>query len=153
MFLNPTQNPSVKQGSPSKVRSLMQVGTMVRRMARVKQVQLRHVPKQSPKSRIKIWGWWGLVKQRNPNRDCQSWLPVGITGEQFFFKLFLMWTIFLKSLLNLLHYCFCSMLFWFFVHEACGIPAPWPGIKPTTPALEGEVLTTGPPGKSLTGEL
>ena len=32
--------------------------------------------------------------------------------------------------------------------EACGILAPWPGIKLTLPALEGEVLTTGPPGKS-----
>ena len=25
---------------------------------------------------------------------------------------------------------------------------PWPGIKPAPPVLEGEVLTTGPPGKS-----
>ena len=54
---------------------------------------------------------------------------------------------FLKSLLNLLQYCFCLM-FWFFGHEACGILAPWPGIEPTPPALEGEVLTTGPPGES-----
>ena len=30
----------------------------------------------------------------------------------------------------------------------CGILVPWPGIKPTSPALEGEVLTIGPPGKS-----
>ena len=29
------------------------------------------------------------------------------------------------------------------------ILAPQPGIEPTLPALEGEVLTTGPPGKSL----
>ena len=29
-----------------------------------------------------------------------------------------------------------------------GILAPGPGIKPAPPALEGEVLTTGPPGKS-----
>ena len=28
-------------------------------------------------------------------------------------------------------------------HEACGILAPQPGIEPTPPALEGEVLTTG----------
>ena len=63
-------------------------------------------------------------------------------------KYFLMWTIFLKSLLNLLQYCFCIM-FWFFGHEACGILAPQPGIEPTLPALEVEVLTTGPPGKSL----
>ena len=39
-------------------------------------------------------------------------------------------------------------MFWFFGHEACGILAPQPGIEPAPPALEGEVLTTGPPGKS-----
>ena len=32
---------------------------------------------------------------------------------------------------------------------ACGILVPLPGIKPTSPALEGIFLTTGPPGKSL----
>ena len=53
----------------------------------------------------------------------------------------------LKSLLNLLQYSFCFM-FWFFGCEACGILAPWPGIEPALPVLEGEVLTTGPPGKS-----
>ena len=31
-------------------------------------------------------------------------------------------------------------MFCYFGHEACGILAPWPGIKPATPALEGEVL-------------
>ena len=30
-------------------------------------------------------------------------------------------------------------MFWFFGCEACGILAPWPGIEPTPPALEGEV--------------
>ena len=41
-------------------------------------------------------------------------------------------------------------MFWgFFGHKTCGILALWPGIKPAPPALEGEVLTTGPPGKSL----
>ena len=39
-------------------------------------------------------------------------------------------------------------MFWFFGPEACGILAPRPGIEPAPPALEGEVLTTGPPGKS-----
>ena len=53
-----------------------------------------------------------------------------------------------KSLLNLLQHCFCFM-FWFFGPEACGILVPWPGIKHSLPALEGKVLTTGPPGKSL----
>ena len=56
---------------------------------------------------------------------------------------------FLKSLLNLLQYCSCFM-FWFFGPEACGILAPRPEIEPTPPALEGKVLTTGPPGKSPT---
>ena len=40
-------------------------------------------------------------------------------------------------------------MFWVFDHEACRISAPQPGIEPTTPALEGEVLTTGFSGKSL----
>ena len=39
-------------------------------------------------------------------------------------------------------------MFWFYGHRACGILAPQPGIEPITPsALEGEVLTIGPPGK------
>ena len=56
----------------------------------------------------------------------------------------------LKSLLNLLQYRFYFiLLFWvFFFWEACGNPAPWPGIEPPTPALEGKILMTGPPGKS-----
>ena len=40
-------------------------------------------------------------------------------------------------------------MFWFFGCEACRILALRPGIKPASLALEGEVLTTGPPGKSL----
>ena len=41
-------------------------------------------------------------------------------------------------------------MFWFFGRKACGILAPRPGIEPAPPALEGEVLTTGLPGKSQT---
>ena len=48
----------------------------------------------------------------------------------------------------MLRYCFC-FLFWFFGLEACRILAPQPGSPATGPALEGEVLTIGPPGKSL----
>ena len=40
-------------------------------------------------------------------------------------------------------------MFWFFGREECGILVPRSGIELTPPALEGEVLTTGPPGKSL----
>ena len=32
---------------------------------------------------------------------------------------------------------------------ACGPLVPWPGSEPTSPALEGGLLITGPPGKSL----
>ena len=42
-----------------------------------------------------------------------------------------------------------SFLFCFFGHEACRILAPQPGIEPAFPALEGKVLTTGLPRKSL----
>ena len=57
-----------------------------------------------------------------------------------------MWTIFkvlIDSVTLLLFYDF------FFDPEACEILAPPSGIKPAHPALEGEVLTTGPPGESL----
>ena len=39
-------------------------------------------------------------------------------------------------------------MFWLFGHEAYGSLAPQPGIEPAPPALEGNVLTTGPSGKS-----
>ena len=39
-------------------------------------------------------------------------------------------------------------VFWFFGRKAHGFLAPRPGIEPAPPALEGKVLTTGPPGKS-----
>ena len=59
-----------------------------------------------------------------------------------------MWTIF-KIFLE-----FVTVLLWIYVSvflglQACGILVPWPGIEPAPSALEGEVLTTGPPGKSL----
>ena len=53
---------------------------------------------------------------------------------------------FLKSLLNLLQYCLFYVLF--FGQEAYGTLTPPPEIEFTHPALEGQVLTTGPPGKS-----
>ena len=54
------------------------------------------------------------------------------------------------STLNLLKYCFCFMMFWLFDLEACGILAPWPGIKPTSPVLEDRILTTGRWGSPCT---
>ena len=38
-------------------------------------------------------------------------------------------------------------MFWFFGLKACGILASPPGIEPTLPALEDEVVTAGLPGK------
>ena len=38
--------------------------------------------------------------------------------------------------------------FGFFLLQGMWDPSSQPGIEPTSPALEGEVLTTGPPGKS-----
>ena len=86
-----------------------------------------------------------MVQQKEQNLTV-LWLQFYSRSFFFFFKIFLCGP-FLKSLLSLLQYCFCFM-FWFFSHEACGILAPWPGIEPVPPALEGEVLNTGLPSKS-----
>ena len=40
-------------------------------------------------------------------------------------------------------------MFWFFGHETRGLLAPQPRIKDAPPELEGKVLTTRLPGKSL----
>ena len=39
-------------------------------------------------------------------------------------------------------------MFWFFGLKAYRILTPWPGVEPSAPALEGEVLTTLLPGES-----
>ena len=38
-------------------------------------------------------------------------------------------------------------MFWFFGPDACGVLSPSPEIELASPALEGKVLTPGPPGK------
>ena len=60
------------------------------------------------------------------------------------------WTVF-KSLLNLLllSYILLLVLLSIFDHEVCGNLTPQTEIKPNPPALEGEVLITGLPKKSL----
>ena len=51
--------------------------------------------------------------------------------------------------IHALIYCFCfTFFFFFFGFETCGILVTRAGIKPAPPALEGEVLTAGLPGKS-----
>ena len=77
--------------------------------------------------------------------------PLGVRIVFIFFMVFFcVWVgHFIKSLLNLFQYCFCFMFcFVFFGHKVCGILVPQPGIESSPLALKGEVLTTGPPGKS-----
>ena len=58
-----------------------------------------------------------------------------------------MWTVF-KVFNEFVTILLTVSCFGYFGHEACGISASWPGIKPKSPALEGEVLTIELPGKS-----
>ena len=64
-----------------------------------------------------------------------------------------MWTIFkvfieFVTVLLMFYVLFFFFFFFPFGCEAWGILAPRPGIKPTPPALEGKVLTTGLSRKS-----
>ena len=71
-------------------------------------------------------------------------LPLGHLSL-FLKRFFLKWTI-LKVFIESVMICFCFM---FFGHKECGILAPRPEVQLTVSALEGEVLTTRPPGKFL----
>ena len=66
----------------------------------------------------------------------------------FFYKVFFMWSIF-KVFIDFVIILLLLFMFWSAGREACGISVPQPAIKPAPPVLEGDVLTTGPPGKSL----
>ena len=46
-----------------------------------------------------------------------------------------MWTIF-EVFIEFVTTLLLFFMLWFFGHEACGILAPWPGIKPTLSAFE-----------------
>ena len=63
-----------------------------------------------------------------------------------------MWNIF-KVFIELVTIPLLFYVWFFFGHKACGILAPQPGIEPVPSALEGEVLTARPPGKSLINHL
>ena len=77
-----------------------------------------------------------------------------MSAESFIFSSFkyfyLMWTIF-KVFIEFFTTSALAFFF-FFGCEICGVLAPQPGIKPVPPALQGEVLTTGPSGKSQASE-
>ena len=85
--------------------------------------------------------------------DCFGFLPLG----ESFINSFVFWGRLLKGkffltfkenpLLNLLQY-FVLCFFGFFGHEVCGMSAPWSGMEPAPPAMEGKLLTTGSPRES-----
>ena len=58
-----------------------------------------------------------------------------------------MWIIF-KVFIEFVTIVLLFFMFCFFGQEACGILAPRARIEPAPPALESEILTPGPPGKS-----
>ena len=61
-----------------------------------------------------------------------------------------MWTIFKVSIGFVTYNMVSVFCFGFLGPEACSLLAPWPRIKLASSTLEGQVLTTGPPGKCLT---
>ena len=76
-------------------------------------------------------------------------------GRFFFVCLFLLWTIF--EVYWMYYNTVSILVFFVFVfflnlgHKVYEILAPWLGIEPRPPALEGKVLTTGTPGKACGG--
>ena len=88
--------------------------------------------------------WWATIHRDLKESDTVEHTHTSHSrhfASQSFFLSFL-------SLLTLLQYCFCFM-FWFFGQEACGILVLlqlW--IETSPSAFKGEVLATGPPGKS-----
>ena len=83
-----------------------------------------------------------------PSTAVPSAQNLAIFGLFFCFLRFFLYGPFYESLLNLLQYC-CCFMFSFSGHKAYEILFPRPGIEPMPLVLEGEVLTTGPPRKSL----
>ena len=108
----------------------------------------------------RVWGRMDtfacMAKSLHCPPETTTTLLIGYTPIQNkklkkFLKIFLLWTIFkvfieFVTILLLWHV-------WVFWPWGMGNLASWPRIKPATPALEGELLTIGPPGKSLNVDL
>ena len=109
--------------------------------------------------------WWAIVHRVTNELDTTEWLnnnwsftslnwgvpfpssrPLKahlsfLTSMNLFHFLSLYW----------IYYNIVNVFYEFFLgggYEACGFLAPQPEIEPAPPALEGEVLTSGPAGKS-----
>lgn len=71
------------------------------------------------------------------------------TQRTFLFCIFCWKSVFdVDHFLNLLQSCFCFLVFFFFWMQGMWDLSPRPGFEPPAPALEGKIVTTGPPGKS-----
>ena len=77
--------------------------------------------------------------------DCILGVPY--PSSYVFFLFLLSWASLSRALAESI--CLLFYVLFFFGHKACGILASQLGIKLILPALEGEVLTTGPAGRSL----
>ena len=84
---------------------------------------------------------WGRKESDMTDRITQTLFTEESSSLFFIFKVFI-------ELVTIIASVLC-----FFGCEACGILAPRPGIKRTSPALEGKVLTIEPPGKSLRSQV
>ena len=89
-----------------------------------------------------------FVKLHDVSIGCRTTKSRVLTFHFFMWAIFKVFIKFVTILL--LFYCFT---FCFFGHKTCEILAPQPEMEPTSPAWEGEALTTGPPGKSLNSVL
>ena len=57
--------------------------------------------------------------------------------------------LFLNKIVNCNELITILLMFWCFGHRACAILVLLPGMKALSHALEGGILSTGPPGKPL----
>ena len=97
---------------------------------------------------LKYWRLYQLYKDKSSRTYPSTHSRLHWSPYLLFFKIFFdvdYFLVFITFVTILLLFCvlFC------FGCKACRILSPWPGIKPAPAALEGEVLTTWPTGKSI----
>ena len=101
-------------------------------------------------SRVQLFvtPWTAAHQASLSTTNSRSLGVVGTNIPQFFFKKIFDVDHFKKFFVILVTILFFCFLFWFFDHAACESLAPQPRIEPEPPALEGQILATGLPGKS-----
>ena len=86
-------------------------------------------------------------------QEYQNWLPFLPPGEfkYYHYQKKFIYSTALALIQDLLLWCAGSLAVALGLSgpSACGILVPGPGTEPVSPALQGRLLTTGPPGKSL----